>query len=63
MEPKLYFVEPMLCMYACICGTKCGTKINYTLLAKKLCDTSYLGKNLDLIHSHFKTDIVMSFIS
>ena len=34
----------------------------YTLLAIKLCDSSFLGKNLDLIHSHFKTDRVMSFI-
>ena len=25
----------------------------YTLLAKKLCDSSFLGKHLDLIHSHF----------
>ena len=23
-----------------------------TLLAKKLCDSRFLGKNLDLIHSH-----------
>ena len=28
----------------------------YTLLAKKLCDRSFLGQNLDLIHYHFKTD-------
>ena len=27
-----------------------------TLLAKKLCDSSFLGKISDLIHSHFKTD-------
>ena len=25
----------------------------YTLLAKKLCDSSFLGKHLGLIHSHF----------
>ena len=25
----------------------------HTLLAKKLCDSRFLGKNLDLIHSHF----------
>ena len=24
-----------------------------TLLAKKLCDSSFLGKDLDLIHPHF----------
>ena len=30
----------------------------YTLLAKKLCDSSFLGQNIDLIHSHFKTDRV-----
>ena len=34
----------------------------YTLLAKKLCDSSFLGQNLDLINYHFKTDRVMSFI-
>ena len=33
-----------------------------TLLAKKLCNSSFLGKILDLIHSHFKTDRVISFI-
>ena len=33
-----------------------------TLLAKKLCDSSFLDQNLDLIRSHFKTDGVMSFI-
>ena len=27
--------------------------ITYTLLAKKLCDSSFLGKYLDLIHPHF----------
>ena len=27
--------------------------VRYTLLAKKLCDSSFLGKNLDLIHPHF----------
>ena len=25
----------------------------HTLLAKRLCDSSFLGKHLDLIHSHF----------
>ena len=34
----------------------------YTLLAKKLCDSSFVCQNLDLIHYHFKTDRVMSFI-
>ena len=34
----------------------------YTLLAKKLCDSSFLNQNLDWINSHFKTDRVMSFI-
>ena len=34
----------------------------YTLLAKNLCDSSFLEQNLDLINSHFKTDGVMSFI-
>ena len=28
-------------------------KMYYTLLAKKLCDSSFLGKHLDSIHSHF----------
>ena len=37
-------------------------RICNTLLAKKLCDSSFLGQNLDLIHSHFKTNRVMSFI-
>ena len=39
-----------------------NVSIYATLLAKKLCDSSFLGQNLDLIHSHFKTDRVMSFI-
>ena len=39
-----------------------ATAFGSTLLAKKLCDSSFLGQNLDLIHSHFKTDRVMSFI-
>ena len=31
-----------------------GFTVGYiTLLAKKLCDSRFLGKNLDLIHSHF----------
>ena len=38
------------------------TQLLFTLLAKKLCDSSFLDQNLDLIHSHFKTDRVMSFI-
>ena len=33
-----------------------------TLLAKKLCDTSFLSQHLDLIHFHFQIDRVMSFI-
>ena len=33
-----------------------------TLLAKNLCDSSFLDQHLYLIHSHFKTDRVMSFI-
>ena len=33
-----------------------------TLLAKKLCDSRFLGQNLDLMNSHFETDRVMSFI-
>ena len=35
---------------------------NNILLAKKLCDSSFVGQNLDLIHSHFKIDRVISFI-
>ena len=30
--------------------------------SKKLCDSSRLGQNLDLINSHFTTDKVMSYI-
>ena len=41
---------------------KCYMYTYYTLLAKKLCDSSFLGHHLDLIHYHFTTDRVMSFI-
>ena len=34
---------------------------NY-ILAKKLCDSRFLGQNFDLIHSQLKTDRIMSFI-
>ena len=34
----------------------------HTLLAIKLCDSSFLCQHLDLIHSHFTNDGVMSFI-
>ena len=33
--------------------TDCHGQSVYTLLAKKLWDRSFVGKNLDLIHSHF----------
>ena len=33
-----------------------------TLLAKKLCDSSFLCQNLDLIHSQFKTESYVFYI-
>ena len=48
---NLVLLSAPMCMY-----------IYNTLLAKKLCDSSFLGKNLDLIHSHFKTDSYIFYI-
>ena len=53
----------LLCIYLPVCVCVWSVALYHTtLLAKKLCDSSFLCQSLDLIHSHFKTDMVMYFI-